>query len=158
MKKRRAGGKKKAKKRSRHLVDAAERTRAQREVGSRLRRLRQEAGLTTTELAEQLGVSQAQVSRLETGKQGLRSDLITRVADALRVKPIYLFADKEPRASQVAAVRSPEAQYGPGVPEALQKALPNPKFRQFILQCVDIFMENEAAFHKLNTQVRKTKA
>lgn len=40
-------------------------------------------GITTTELANRVGISQAQISRLENGKQGFRSSTLQRIALAL---------------------------------------------------------------------------
>ncbi|WP_424184229.1 helix-turn-helix domain-containing protein [Actinokineospora sp. G85] len=43
-----------------------------RQVAGELRRLRKQAGMTTGEVGERLGLSQAKVSRVETGSSGLR--------------------------------------------------------------------------------------
>lgn len=45
-----------------------------RQVTSELRRLREGVGLTTGEVARRLGISQAKVSRVETGASGMRPD------------------------------------------------------------------------------------
>jgi len=60
-------------------------------IGATVRNLRTELGLTTTALAGKIGVSQAQVSRLEMGEQGFRSDVIARMAKALKVPAFRLF-------------------------------------------------------------------
>jgi len=61
------------------------------EIGQTVRALREKKGLTTTSFAALVGVSQAQVSRLENGQQGFRSDVIIRIAESLGVKPWFLF-------------------------------------------------------------------
>lgn len=58
---------------------------------SRLQARRQALGLTQAALAEQLGVPQAWISRLETRVKGfVRSDTLVRLCLALRVRSDYL--------------------------------------------------------------------
>lgn len=52
-------------------------------VAARLRRLREEAGVTQSELARRLGTTQSAVARLEAGQQRLNLATIKRVAEAL---------------------------------------------------------------------------
>ncbi len=75
-------------------------------IGERINRLSEERGLTTTQLAEKVGVSQAQISRLENGKQGFRSGTLVRIADALGVKPAYFWIEDEAEANRVAGPSS----------------------------------------------------
>lgn len=56
-----------------------------KKIGQAIMRLRTKKGLTTTELAALVGISQAQISRLENGCQGFRSDTLVRIAVALGV-------------------------------------------------------------------------
>ena len=56
-------------------------------VGQELDILRKEKGLTTTRLGARVGTSQAQVSRLLTGKQGFRFEMLFRYCFVLKVKP-----------------------------------------------------------------------
>jgi transcriptional regulator with XRE-family HTH domain len=58
-----------------------------RELGARLRQLRQEAGLTGEQLAGFLGVDQSTVSRLETGRSLPRVDQIEAWARATNPSP-----------------------------------------------------------------------
>ena len=65
-------------------------------IGSTMKALRAESGMTTTRLAEKVDISQAQISRLENGRQGFRSGTLVRIAKALKVPPFRLFmTDKE---------------------------------------------------------------
>ncbi len=48
--------------------------RGRREFGARLRRLREEAGLTGKQLADRAGWAQSKVSRIETGRQSVKTD------------------------------------------------------------------------------------
>ena len=53
------------------------------EVGDRVRRARESAGLTQRELASRMGTSQAAVARLEAGGVGATLTTLQRVAGAL---------------------------------------------------------------------------
>jgi len=64
-------------------------------IGDIVHQLRTRQGLSTTQLALKVEVSQAQVSRLENGQQGFRSDVIVRFAKALKVPPFRLFMTDE---------------------------------------------------------------
>jgi len=58
-----------------------------KDIGAAVRALRMKAGLSTTALAKKIGLSQVQVSRLETGRQGLRVAVLLKMAKALKVPP-----------------------------------------------------------------------
>ena len=62
-----------------------------KQIGQIVRTRRTELNMTTTGLATKVGISQAQVSRLECGQQGFRSDTVARLAKALKVPPFRLF-------------------------------------------------------------------
>ena len=62
-------------------------------IGQRVREVRQSKDMTTTVLAKKVGVSQAQISRLETAQQGFRSETLSRIASALGVPPYHLVVD-----------------------------------------------------------------
>ncbi len=67
-----------------------------RRIGSTVKALRAELGMTTTDLAKKVAISQPQISRLENGQQGFRSGTLVRIAKALKVPPFRLFmTDKE---------------------------------------------------------------
>ena len=67
-----------------------------KDIGTTVKALRTELGLTTTDLAKKVGISQAQISRLENGQQGFRSGTLVKIAKALKVPPFRLFmTDKE---------------------------------------------------------------
>ena len=67
-----------------------------RDIGSRVSTVRQDRKMTTTELAERVGISQAQISRLENGLQGFRSDTLFKIAKALGKPPFYfMMNDKQ---------------------------------------------------------------
>ncbi len=56
-------------------------------IGEKVRELARARGGTTITLAKAIGVSQAQVSRLENGLQGFRSATLLKISIALGVKP-----------------------------------------------------------------------
>jgi len=62
-----------------------------KEIGANVRSIRTDLGMTTTELGRKVGVSQAQISRLENGQQGFRSATLVKIAKALKVPPFRLF-------------------------------------------------------------------
>ncbi len=69
---------------------------APKDIGKTVRAIRTDKGLTTTKLAKMVGISQAQISRLENGQQGFRSGTLVKIAKALKVPPFRLFmTDKE---------------------------------------------------------------
>jgi len=63
----------------------------QRTVGLRIRELRLSLGLTTTELAARVEVSQGQISKIETGKATLSVAVLNRLCQVLDRPLSYLF-------------------------------------------------------------------
>ena len=61
------------------------------EIGRTVRELRTALPMSTTAFAQKVGISQAQVSRLECGQQGFRSGTAVKIAKALNVRPWVLF-------------------------------------------------------------------
>lgn len=57
---------------------------AKRDLGAALKAARSDAGLSTTGAATAVGISQASVSRIETGKQTVNEDQLRRMAKAYR--------------------------------------------------------------------------
>ncbi len=57
-----------------------------RQLADALRRLRKEAGLTQTEMARRLGISQPTLNRLETARQNTTLRTLTQLCLALRCK------------------------------------------------------------------------
>lgn len=99
-------------------------------ISLKVNRLRVLRGLTTTQLAERVGISQAQISRLENGKQGFRSATLSKIADALDVKIVYFFQDCK-NASKV----TPK----------LEKALRDEQFAVFMGHVADLYIERTEA-------------
>jgi transcriptional regulator with XRE-family HTH domain len=58
----------------------------QKQIGATVRAIRAELGMSTTALAAKVGISQAQISRLENGQQGFRSGTFVKIAKALNTR------------------------------------------------------------------------
>ena len=65
------------------------------DMGFRMARLREAQGHTTVTFGRLAGISQAQVSRLENGRQGFRSSTLLKIASSLGVPPFYLLMTDE---------------------------------------------------------------
>lgn len=64
-------------------------------AGGRLRRLRDERGLTQQGLANRLNVDRSMIARYETGKHVMSPDVIQRAADVFGVRPSFIqFGDE----------------------------------------------------------------
>lgn len=65
-------------------------------VGSALRRLREEKGLSRRELAERVGCAESYITKLERGERRLKVDWIHKLAAGLEVQPKDLLANTTP--------------------------------------------------------------
>lgn len=68
-------------------------------IGRRIGAYREKMKLSTQELANRIKRSQATISRIENGKQGLTPELLTQIARELRVHPFALLTDEPLRHS-----------------------------------------------------------
>ena len=66
-----------------------------RDIGFRVMRVREGRGITMISLGRRVGVSQAQISRLENGKQGFRSGTLLKIAEALGIPPFFLLMTED---------------------------------------------------------------
>lgn len=64
-------------------------------IGTLIRTLREEKGIAAKDLAEQIGLSASQMSRLESGQRRVNSEVLARIARALQVTPAEFFEDGE---------------------------------------------------------------
>ncbi|MGE4613744.1 MAG: helix-turn-helix domain-containing protein [Planctomycetota bacterium] len=65
-------------------------------IGDLIRSLREEKGVTAKDLAERIGLSASQMSRLESGQRRVNSEVLARIARALEVTPSELFEEGSP--------------------------------------------------------------
>lgn len=59
-------------------------------IGRRIAEMRKEQGLTQTQLAEQCGLQQAHIARIETGKFSVGIDTLAQIADVLNAKMEFI--------------------------------------------------------------------
>lgn len=100
------------------------------QIGLRIIKLREERRMTTTDLAQRVGVSQAQISRLENGKQGFRTNTLEKIAEALGVSIARFF---EPEES------------GHFWGEIARQAFRDPKFARAVESAADAFVSSGRA-------------
>ena len=62
-------------------------------IGKRIASLRTRRGMSTAQLADAIGKSQATVSRIENGKQGAAIEVIEQIARILDVDPLFLLTE-----------------------------------------------------------------
>jgi len=122
----------------------------EKQIGLRVHRLRESQGLTSTELAKRVGLSQAQISRLENGKQGFRSSTLARIAEALGVKPVYFYLDE----NQTDASLAREDVMAYSAPGDLGKALQSPEFRDLMGTVARACLHDRAAFAAMARAIR----
>jgi transcriptional regulator with XRE-family HTH domain len=72
-------------------------------IGKRIQNLRCALGLNSTKLAAKVGISQAQVSRLENGLQGFRRATLKKFAKALGVRIVDLVQEDRKALSPILA-------------------------------------------------------
>ena len=64
------------------------------DIGARIRKTRQASGMSQATLAEQAGLSQPSICRVEAGKQQLRLVELVRIATALGTTAAALMGDE----------------------------------------------------------------
>lgn len=71
-------------------------------IGNRIRRAREEIGITQEELAARVGKSQDSISLYENGTRGVQSSDLPAFAEALNVHVNYFYGDVYPEGELVA--------------------------------------------------------
>lgn len=90
-------------------------------IGRRIEFYREKLGLSTQQLANRINRSQATISRIENGKQGLTPELLTYIARELRVHPFALLSDEPLRHSILLPIS--EQNVGEYAPNLLASAI-----------------------------------
>lgn len=86
------------------------------DIGRRIEAYRDRMKMSTQELAERIKRSQATISRIENGKQGLTFELLSSIAAELRVHPFALLSDEPLRCSVLLpASGKKEGEYAPNL-------------------------------------------
>jgi len=108
----------------------------QKSIGKKVRELRSRMGLTTVTLAKKVGLSQAQVSRLENGLQGFRSATLLKFCRVLDVDPVYFFIEGQDASAGKVTKELESRGLAPSL--GLRKALANAAFLRFAERCARI--------------------
>ncbi len=86
------------------------------DIGRRIEAYRDKMKMSTQELAERINRSQATISRIENGKQGLTFELLSSIASELRIHPFALLSDEPLRSSVLLpASGKREGEYAPNL-------------------------------------------
>ena len=64
------------------------------QVGARLERFRNDAGLSQTQLAAAVGTSQSAISQMESGDRKPSFDMLRRLAQALNISTAHLLGEE----------------------------------------------------------------
>lgn len=64
---------------------------SEKTIAETVKRIRKLKGISAAELGSKIGMSQAQLSRLESGKQGIRTEVLLKIASALNIPPFRFF-------------------------------------------------------------------
>ncbi|TAK30619.1 MAG: XRE family transcriptional regulator [Chloroflexota bacterium] len=78
------------------------------ELGRRIARERQRAGLTQEQLASALGLERTAITRIEQGRQGVDTLQLSAIAQAVGRPPVIFFESDEERSLEV-ILRAPDA-------------------------------------------------
>lgn len=111
-------------------------------IGKHIKNLRQEKGWSQQDLADESGVCQQMISKLETGRATQTSDIV-KLAYALEVSPLYLEGISKERDGSAKSKKS-----------ATQKG---EQLNQKALQaCIEVLVNESDKF--LNSSIRKQSA
>ena len=122
-------------------------------IGRRIREIRAATGMSGWELAGKVGMTPAQVSRLEQGLRGFRGETLDAFSEALGVPPLYFFVeDDEAFTAQLS--RELEAK-GLKLTRRLKKQLTNPGFLQFLERRAEEFNADPASLERIERAARR---
>lgn len=124
-----------------------------KKIGERVRQLRTRMGLTTISLARKMGISQAQISRLENGLQGFRSATLNRFAKVLGVPAIYFYLGSHSAVTQQAEKELKKQHIE--MSGALRKAMGNAAFLRFLEKCAKAYGKKKGSLEAMETAVKR---
>ena len=94
------------------------------DIGLEVKILRERIQMSAKDLAEKIGLSQSQMSRLEKGQRRIDTRVLARIADALGVEPSSFVAERLP-------------------PEGLSsRGFPGPWARRFVLSAENAIFQS----------------
>lgn len=116
-----------------------------RRVGERIRILRQDKGLSQTELGEAVGVTFQQLQKYEQGKNRVANGRLVQIAKALAVEPIYLMAgsDKPVKPAQTVIERMLAELHGHKLAAAFL-SIDDVKVKRDIAQFIEVYADSLA--------------
>lgn len=104
-------------------------------IGSKIRQLRKEKGLTLNEVAEKTGLSQGFLSQLERSKSSVTLQSISKISDALEVSRTYFFENdtrEDSDTSETATERNVNLQRSNFFYQSLKGNITNPIFEPML--------------------------
>jgi transcriptional regulator with XRE-family HTH domain len=107
-------------------------------------------------LAGKLGISQAQVSRLENGLQGFRQATLLKFCKVFDVDPVYFYVDDDELATAETTRDLKSAGLKPS--HTLRRALANPAFLRFAEACAKAHRGSAKKLAALDAAVDKAAA
>ena len=122
-------------------------------IGRKIRILRLRLDLTSSDLARMVGISQAQVSRLENGKQGFRSATLSRIAEALGVHPVFFFMNDYDMESS-GKLDEAAVVYAAVAHPRLADALQSPRFLSVIEKLASAYLADGLSFRSVSRAIR----
>ncbi len=122
-------------------------------IGGKITKLRTKRDLTTTELAKMVGISQAQISRLENGKQGFRSATLTKIAQALEVHPVWFFLEDKKGDDSTGKLSESAATYATVAHPRLADAMKSPQFLAAAEKLAVAFLDKPDKFRQLSQSI-----
>lgn len=69
-----------------------------KKIGEKIRKLREDLGISQAELAKKLNFSRVTVTQLELGRRGLEAIELVKIAKIFNINPSYLLQEEEPAA------------------------------------------------------------
>jgi len=101
-----------------------------RDIGRKVRAIREALGITGPKLCKEVGFAQAQLSRLENGAQGFRAETFLAICKALDLPPLYFFVEDD--RAFTAALSGELKPKEMKISRDLQRGLANPVFLRFM--------------------------
>ncbi len=118
--------------------------------GRRLRELRMKRGFGQSEFARMAGLHQSQISRLENGRDGLRSSTLLKLARILNVDPLYLCGTDIEGSRRLTS--APAEDHGLALSDRLRRALGNAEFVRLMETCADLAERHKKHISRLTRE------
>ena len=124
----------------------------QKAIGQKIYELRVKSGMSGWDLARKVGMTQAQVSRLENGEQGFRAATLVKFAKVLGVPPVYFFVDGTNTVNM--QLDKDLAEKNIKYLKTLRKEIANPVFLRFAEKCADRFKSDRSKLKDMERAIK----